>query len=254
MPRAERRALRVLISAGPTREPIDPVRFLSNYSTGTMGACLAAEALRRGHRVTMVNGPTTAPMPARAMVIDVERARDMQAALRREMARADALIMAAAVCDFEPATRRASKLARHGRMTLVLRATPDVVGGLPRRPGQVIVGFALETSQDLARVRAKLKSKQLDLIVGQMVSAKRQPFGARPLTACLLERTGAVQRLVDVSKPQLARAILDKVEGLWYGGLPARRASVASSRRPDVPRVSSKAHNHRMTPSRLTTA
>jgi phosphopantothenoylcysteine decarboxylase/phosphopantothenate--cysteine ligase len=217
MPRQGGQSLRVLISAGPTREPLDPARFLSNYSTGTMGACLAREALRRGHRVTMVNGPTTAPMPEDARMIAVESARQMQAALRRAMRHSDVLIMAAAVCDFEPVRISVRKLSRRGRISLTLRATPDIVKHLPRRRGQVVVGFALETSTDLARVCAKLRSKRLDLIVGQVAGRGRSPFGARPLNACLVERSGLVRRLGRGSKPRLARAILDKAERLWYG-------------------------------------
>ena len=107
-----KRPLRIVISAGPTREPIDPVRFISNYSTGYMGACLAAEALQRGHRVTVVSGPGVGPLPGRARVVPVERAREMDAAMRRESRRADAVIMAAAVADFQPSRARGGKLAR----------------------------------------------------------------------------------------------------------------------------------------------
>ena len=129
------RPLRVLISAGPTREPIDPVRFLSNYSTGYMGSCLAREAGRRGHRVTLVTGPTEIAPPRGARLVRVERSGQMRAALQRHMRAADVLIMAAAVCDYQPAQMRAHKLPRRGRLVLSLKATPDIVGSLPRRRG-----------------------------------------------------------------------------------------------------------------------
>lgn len=216
--------LRVLISSGPTREPIDPVRYLSNYSTGTMGAALAAEALRRGHRVTVVSGPVEVAPPRGARVIWIERARQMQAALRRELARADALIMAAAVSDFEPARTHAKKLPRAGTRMLRLHATPDVVGSLPRRSGQVFVGFALETAQAVARAMRKRTAKRLDLIVGQSVRPGHSPFGAQPLDAFLVDCSG-VRRLGRVGKAALARRVLDETEQLWYGTLPCAGSS-----------------------------
>ena len=207
----------MLITAGPTREPIDPVRFLSNYSTGYMGAQLAGEALRRGHRVTIIHGPTSEPMPSAARVIEVERAREMARALRREARRADAIIMAAAVADYAPARRARSKLKRAGRTTLRLRATPDLIGRLPRRKGQIIAGFALETERAIPRANAKLREKRLDLIVAQHATPARGPFGRQPVRAWLLERAGAVIPLGRLPKPRIARALLDKIEALWYG-------------------------------------
>jgi len=210
------RSLRLLISTGPTREPIDPVRFISNQSTGYLGTCLAAEALTRGHQVTLVSGPTTLKPPTGARVIWVEQARQMQAALQRQFPKADALIMAAAVCDFQPAHPTRTKLSRQGQLTLLLKATPDIVGGLARRPGQLVVGFALETARGLDRVAAKLKAKRLDLIVGQQINGTGAPFGKRPVKAVFLDAFGRVKRLGRTSKRALARELLDEIEGLWY--------------------------------------
>lgn len=213
--RGARRPLRVLISAGPTREPIDPVRFLSNYSTGYLGSCLTREALRRGHRVTLVSGPTAMLPPRRARVVWVERAQDMQAALRRQMPQADVLIMAAAVCDFQAARSRHAKLPRRGRLALSLKATPDIVGNLSRRQGQLVVGFSLETSRWLAHARAKLHHKRLDLIVAQHANGTGSPFGERPVQACLLDTRGRAKPLGRLSKPQLSRAVFDAIERRW---------------------------------------
>ena len=215
-----KRPLRIVISAGPTREPIDPVRFISNYSTGYMGACLAAEALQRGHRVTVVSGPGIGRLPPRARIVPVERAREMDAALRRESRRADAVIMAAAVADFQPLRARGGKLARRGRVTLTLRATPDIIGRLPRPAGtvqQIRVGFALETGPaTLGRAVRKLREKRLDVVLAQRVSATQSPFGRRPLRAWLVERGGVATPLGLMPKPKVARALLDKIEELWY--------------------------------------
>lgn len=215
--RRGQRALRVLISAGPTREPIDPVRFLSNYSTGVMGAHLAAEALSRGHRVTVVCGPTSEPFPRGARLIPVEQSAQMARAMRRQAPQADVVIMAAAVSDFRAAPRRLTKIARRGRIVLHLRATPDILGNLPGRPGQVRVGFALESSRVVPRARRKLLKKRLDFILAQQASATRPPFGRRAVRAWLLERSGRIKRLGVVSKASVARALLDKIEALWYG-------------------------------------
>ena len=209
------RRRRVLISAGPTREWLDPVRYLSNASTGYLGARLAAEALARGHRVTVVYGPASEPLPRGARVVPVTDSRQMERAMRREARTADAVIMAAAVADFRPAHRSRTKLARRGTVRLRLEATPDIVARLPRRPGQVVAGFALETGRVVPRAGRKLRDKRLDVIVAQDAAAG-SPFGRRPVRAWLLERGGVVTGLGRVGKPVIARALLDKVEALWY--------------------------------------
>ena len=212
------RSLRVVITSGPTREPVDPVRFVSNYSSGYMGARLAAESLHRGHRVTEIRGPGSEALPAAARVVPVERALEMEAALRREARRADVVIMAAAVADFQPVAVRPVKWPRRGRLTLSLRATPDIIKRLPRRPGQIRVGFALETGPAaLQRAVRKLRDKQLDLLLAQRASAARPPFGRRPVRAWVLGRDGSATPLGVASKSAVARVLLDKIETLWYG-------------------------------------
>lgn len=218
---SERRALRILISAGPTREPIDPVRFISNYSTGYMGARLAAAALARGHRVTVVSGPIIERLPAQARVIRVERAREMERALRREGKPVEIIIMAAAVADFRPIRQASAKLPRGGRMRLALEATPDIVARLPRRRRQLIVGFALETGRVVPRAIKKLREKRLDLLLAQQADDQGSPFGRQKVLAWLVARGSVPQATVTalgrVSKSEVARALLDKIEALWYG-------------------------------------
>ena len=221
--RRSARPLRVLISTGPTREPIDAVRFLSNYSTGYMGAQLAVEALRRGHRVTAVSGPTVEPLPHGSAVIPVESAEEMARALRKRAGSADVVIMAAAVSDFRPARRARGKLRRRRALTLTLAATPDIIARLPRRRRQLVVGFALETGRVVARAERKLREKRLDLLIAQQAARSTRdprgaaPFGRHRVRAWLVSRGGETISLGRLPKPRLARVLLDKIETLWYG-------------------------------------
>ena len=178
---------------------------------------MAAEALARGHQVTVVLGPATESMPGGARVIPVTTAREMEQALRRAARRADAIIMAAAVCDFRPARVSAAKLRRRSRLTLALEATPDLIGRLPRRARQVVAGFALESDRVVARAAQKLRAKRLDLLLAQEVTHRSAPFGRTRVRAWLLGRGGAVTALGCVPKQTVARALLDKIEWLWYG-------------------------------------
>ncbi|MDP3704006.1 MAG: phosphopantothenoylcysteine decarboxylase [Candidatus Omnitrophota bacterium] len=214
---AASKPLRVVITAGPTREPIDRVRFLSNYSTGYMGAVLAAEALKRGYRAVVVHGPIVEPLPRGVRAIPVEHAAQMERALRRSARDADVVVMAAAVSDFRAARPASGKWRRHGRQTLLLRATPDIIGRLPRRPRQLVVGFAVESAHVVQRARQKLQQKRLDLVLAQQANGTGAPFGRHPVQAWLLSRGGEVAPLGTITKPQVARTLLDKIEALWYG-------------------------------------
>lgn len=209
------KSLRVVLTAGPTREPIDPVRFLSNYSTGYMGAQVAAEALRRGHQVTIVCGPTQESMPSGAEVLPIETAHEMARALRQQARRAEVVIMAAAVSDFRPARRARAKLSRHAQRTLRLHATPDLIAELPRRARQLVIGFALETHRVVPRAQAKLRAKRLDVLLAQQANGTRVPFGRRRVRAWLLTRGGSVRALGQRTKPAIARMLLDNIESLW---------------------------------------
>lgn len=216
-----RRPLTLVITAGPTREPIDPVRFLSNHSTGILGHELVAEARRRGHRVVFITGPTGLPAPKGARTVAVETALEMQAALAQAFPASDGLIMAAAVADFRPARAAAQKIKRSGAAgglkfwRLDLIENPDLVAGLAaRRTHQVIVGFALETSHAVRNARAKLKAKSLDAIVLTQMAGPRAPFGATTVDGAILDRAGKSAAFRRLAKPALARRILDTVERL----------------------------------------
>ena len=158
--------MNVLITAGPTREPVDAVRYLGNRSSGRMGAALAAAAVRAGHTPTLILGPVSAPMPD-VRRVDVETAAQMLDAVLGEFPRHDLLVMAAAVADYRPKSAQAGKLERKGSLTIECEATEDIVAaaGRVKRPDQRTVGFSLESTGGVARAREKLLRKSLDLIV-----------------------------------------------------------------------------------------
>ena len=205
----------VLVTAGPTYEDLDPVRYLGNRSTGRMGFAVAAEAMARGARVVLVSGPTSLEPPAGAEVERVRTAEEMHAAVMAKVAEADAVIMAAAVADYAPrGGQAAEKLEKgEGDLNLTLRRTPDILRDLGRRRGSrprpVLVGFAAETSNVLERARKKLEAKQLDLIVANDVSRSDAGFGVATNAATIIPRDGG--NAVDVplgTKQALARVIL----------------------------------------------
>ncbi len=214
---------RLLITAGPTREPIDPVRFISNHSTGTLGYTLARMASGRGHKVTLISGPTELATPKGVQRVDVETASEMEQAVVRAFPRADALIMGAAVADFRPIRVASQKIKRSGvagslrLWQLELVENPDIVAeaARQRKANQVIVGFALETERLLPNARNKLKSKGLDAIVATQLSVRgkgRGPFGNDPVDGAILDRMGHVKAFRNLSKPRLAARILETVE------------------------------------------
>jgi phosphopantothenoylcysteine decarboxylase/phosphopantothenate--cysteine ligase len=210
--------LRVLVSAGGTREPVDPVRFLGNRSSGKQGLAIAAAAARRGAEVTLVAANVSAPPPFGVEVAQVETALELQAAMTERAADADLVVMAAAVADFRPAEASTSKIKRHGKdgLSLELVPNPDILAGLVerRRPGQVIVGFAAETGDQfgsaLEHGLAKARRKQADLTVVNVV-AGGAVFGGDTNDVVLLSRDGERLGEIAASKGDVAEAILDTV-------------------------------------------
>lgn len=198
--------MNVLITAGPTREPIDPVRYIGNRSSGQMGAALAAAALDAGHRVTLIVGPGVVPMPPGARRIDVETASQMHQAVLREFPTHDLLIMAAAVADYRPKQIRQDKLSRGGTLSIECEPTEDIVADAARRkrPGQRTIGFSLESSGNLARAREKLLSKRLDLIVFNPLATMNSPT----VGAILLWPDGRSEELPPKSKREFADALV----------------------------------------------
>lgn len=203
----------VLITAGPTREKIDPVRFISNYSTGTFGYEIAKEARRRGWRVTLVSGPVCLKAPPGVRLIKVESAVEMARVVVRRMRAHDCLIMAAAVSDWRVRRPAASKIKRSDSgLTIELTENPDILREACRKKaGKVLVGFALETEDLEANAAKKLKAKGLDLVIANRLTDKANLFGDRRLDVVMIDRMGSKKALKGKTKRQLAKIILDKV-------------------------------------------
>ena len=210
---------RVLVSLGGTREPLDPVRYLGNRSSGRMGAAIVAEALRRGAEVAAVAAATAVDPPAGARLVRVETAQQLYDAVLAEAGTQDVLIMAAAVADFRPKRVAEGKLKKdQGVPEVVLEPTPDTLAelGRRRRPDQVLVGFAAETGDHLAGARRKLEAKHLDLVVLNHVEGANSAFGADDADAYLVD-AGTVEELPRTSKAAIAARLLDRVEALRAG-------------------------------------
>lgn len=211
---------RVVVTAGPTHEPIDPVRFISNHSSGKMGVSIAAAAWRRGAEVTLVAGPLAVPVPVGVTVRPVQTTSEMADAVRDALPTADVLVMAAAPADFRTERVAASKIKKGGSPPeLVLGFTPDILATTRpvRRAGTVVVGFALETDNALANARVKLEQKDLDLIVVNDATEPGAGFGVDTNRVTLLARDGSEERLSLMPKMEVADAILDRVELLRRG-------------------------------------
>jgi phosphopantothenoylcysteine decarboxylase/phosphopantothenate--cysteine ligase len=211
---------RVVVSAGPTREAVDPVRYLSNRSSGRMGVAIAAAAWRRGAEVTLVAGPLAAPAPVGVRVVEVETAEEMRDEIAREIGNADVLVMAAAPADFRPARAADAKIRKQDApASMALAATPDILRETvnARKPGMIVVGFALETDDVLASARAKLESKDLDMIVVNDAREAGAGFEVETNRVTLLRRHGEPEALPLMPKTEVADALLDRVEALLGG-------------------------------------
>ena len=199
----------MLVTAGPTRERIDPVRYLSNDSSGVMGFAIAEAARAAGHEVVLVAGPVELATPKGVRRVDVESAREMLAAVRKAFTDCDALFMAAAVCDFRPARRFHGKWrekdAGQERASLELVSNPDILASITRRKGdRLVVGFALETGDGLRRAKNKLKKKRMDYVVLNGPSA----LNASRTSVTILGRDGSQRRLTDRTKRAVAKVLV----------------------------------------------
>jgi phosphopantothenoylcysteine decarboxylase/phosphopantothenate--cysteine ligase len=203
------------VTAGPTRESIDPVRVVTNRSSGKMGYRLAEVAWERGADVVLISGPVALPAPIGVHRRMVETTKQLEDAVREELPAADVLVMAAAPADFRPSDPSERKRARNdGALAIPMEPTADILGATRgvRRPGSVTVGFALETGDAMAKGRAKLERKDLDLIVVNDALEAGAGFEVDTNRVALLDREGSAQILPLQSKREVAEAILDAVE------------------------------------------
>jgi phosphopantothenoylcysteine decarboxylase / phosphopantothenate---cysteine ligase len=201
----------VLVTAGPTREPIDPVRYIGNRSSGRMGYAVAEAALRRGAKVILISGPTALKPPSNAEFVPVETARGMRDAVMAALERSTIVIKTAAVADFSVRQAEPQKIKRKGPITLDLEPTPDILAEVGARKGtRIVVGFAAETQDALANARKKLESKSLDAIVLNDVSRPGIGFDSERNAVTILTRSGA-QEVPEMSKWEVAHRVLDAV-------------------------------------------
>jgi phosphopantothenoylcysteine decarboxylase/phosphopantothenate--cysteine ligase len=208
---------RVLVTAGPTWEPFDPVRYITNPSSGKMGFALAVEASRRGAHVDLVTGPTHLPDPPFLTTHRVKTAREMDTAVRRLAAAADVIVMSAAVSDYRPEEEAPQKMKKSDRdLTIRLVRTPDILAGVgaAKKPGQVVVGFAAETENLLENASEKLRKKNLDFIVANDLTQPGSGFRCDTNQVKILDRAGNVEALPCLSKEEVARRILDRIANL----------------------------------------
>jgi len=201
----------VLITAGPTREKIDPVRYLTNRSSGRMGYALAEAALRRGARVLLVSGPVSLTLPGAAEVTRVESAEEMRDAVLRYLPQASIVIKTAAVSDYRPKAAVGQKIKRKGPMSLELEATPDILKELSsKKEAQIIVGFAAETENVLENARQKLVAKNLDAIVVNDVSREGVGFDSDRNAVTIISRDEVVE-VPETTKWEVAQRVLDQI-------------------------------------------
>ena len=201
----------IMVTAGPTREYLDPVRFLSNRSSGKMGYALARAAFRRGAQVTLISGPSSLPRPKGVTFIPVDTAGDMHSAVNRELASSTILIMSAAVSDFMPAEKSGEKIEKSDELFLTLTGTPDILSAVGKKKNRpFIVGFAAETGRKLEKARKKFKHKNMDLIVFNDVTEAGSGFDVETNNVVLIDKKKESE-LPLLNKDDVADAILDRI-------------------------------------------
>jgi phosphopantothenoylcysteine decarboxylase/phosphopantothenate--cysteine ligase len=221
----------VLVTAGPTEEPIDPVRTLTNRSSGKMGYALANAARRRGARVILVSGPVALEPPEGVELERVRSTQEMVEAVLRHLAESTAVIMAAAVSDYQPVEVQAAKIKKHnGHLRLELKPTRDILSEISaqRKPGQLVVGFAAETENLVEYATQKLRSKKLDLIVANDVTQPGAGFEVNTNIVTLILADGRVRPLDRMSKTEAAERVLDAMLEIRRQSLASPKASLSS--------------------------
>ncbi|MGB7061213.1 MAG: bifunctional phosphopantothenoylcysteine decarboxylase/phosphopantothenate--cysteine ligase CoaBC [Candidatus Zixiibacteriota bacterium] len=209
----------ILVTAGRTQEPLDPVRYLSNRSSGRMGYAIAEAAQRRGAKVTLISGPSDLPVPGELNFVRVEKAREMHSAVRSRFGKADVLIMAAAVSDFVPSLVSPEKTKKKGEeIYLKLKPGVDILKEMgKRKKKQILVGFSLETEDEIVNSKRKLTEKNLDLIVVNNPTVPGAGFEVDTNQVIFIDKRGKVEKLPLLSKREVAERVLDRVSVLLKG-------------------------------------
>jgi phosphopantothenoylcysteine decarboxylase/phosphopantothenate--cysteine ligase len=209
-----------VVTAGATREPIDPVRFISNHSSGKMGVAIARAAWRRGADVTLIAGHVDVPLPGELTTVRAETVEEMSKSVAKALPSADVLVMAAAPSDFRPAKKAGTKIKKgSGATTMDLEQTDDILTSTisKRKKKGLVVGFALETGNGLTNAREKLQSKNLDMVVLNDATEPGAGFGVDTNRVTLIDRSGTEEELQLMSKIDLAEIILDRIEAKLNG-------------------------------------
>jgi phosphopantothenoylcysteine decarboxylase/phosphopantothenate--cysteine ligase len=206
----------VLVTAGPTREPFDPVRFVTNYSSGKMGYALAVKARRRGAKVILVSGPTALPEPRGVLFVPVTSALEMRDAVMNHLPGTTIVVKAAAVADFRPSVRAEAKIKKHsGPLTIPLERNPDIIAEIGKQKGnRIVVGFAMESENLIAYAKDKMLKKNMDFIVANDLSQEGAGFHTDTNIVRIVERSGEVIHLPMMSKMEVADRILDRIKEL----------------------------------------
>jgi phosphopantothenoylcysteine decarboxylase/phosphopantothenate--cysteine ligase len=206
---------KVLVTAGPTHESIDPVRFIGNHSSGKMGIAIAEEAAKNGAEVTLICGPSRVESSASVTRIDVQSAQQMFDAVMKEQAQNDVLILSAAVADYRPKHVASNKIKKKdAALVIELEPTPDILAslGATKRPDQLLVGFALETDDELQNAQSKLNRKNCDIIVLNSLQDAGAGFGHDTNRVTILDRHNNISTFELKSKAEVAKDILQKIK------------------------------------------
>lgn len=207
--------MRFLITAGPTREPIDPVRYLSNRSSGKMGYAIAEAAIEAGHEVVLISGPVEVARPRGVAVVSVSTSDEMFAAVRQHSSRCDILVMCAAVADYKPARVSKSKIKKRSEdMSLELIPTRDILGSLPQDRPYSVVGFAAETENLQANAQKKLREKNCDVVIANDVSAPDSGIESDQNEVEIFVREGETKKISRASKKIVARELIKIFENV----------------------------------------
>jgi len=212
-----KKRLNILVTAGPTQEKIDPVRFISNRSTGVMGYKIAQIAERKRHKVTLISGPTRLNAPAGVKFIPITTTRELKKATLSRLKNSDCLFMVAAVSDWYTSRVSKKKIKRKNKkLKLSLNPTQDILGLAGKRKGKkILVGFSLETKNTQEVSKKKLSKKNLDIIVSNNFQGKRDPFGDKKIKSSFIYKTGKPENLPFMTKKDIARLLLDRVERIY---------------------------------------